>query len=118
MNIEDEILGNPILRNVQAKFQNQQVKGLAKYGETVNPKSYNAVAWLLHLQEELIDATVYVETATYKIKEIVEENKRLREALQFYANPNHWLWDEPNPNKCVKVDEGKIARKALEGETK
>ena len=81
MKIENEILANPILRSVQEKFQNQQVKGLAKYGETVNPASYDIVGWLNHLQQELIDGTVYTEVLINQISEVVEENKKLRRDL-------------------------------------
>ncbi|MEX3621881.1 hypothetical protein [Viridibacillus arvi] len=84
MNIQDEILANPILRNVQEKFELQTAKGLAKYGETVNPSSYSVEGWLNHLQQELIDGAVYVETVLSKLNEmqLIRENERLREALE------------------------------------
>lgn len=81
MNIDDEILANPILRNVLDKFKNQQVKGLAKYGETVNPDSYDVVGWINHRQQESIDAVVYDEVLIGVISQIVEENKLLHEEL-------------------------------------
>ncbi len=40
MKIEDEILANPVLREVQNLLEFQTAKGLAKYGTTVNPLDY------------------------------------------------------------------------------
>lgn len=84
MNIQDEILANPILRNVQEKFELQTAKGLAKYGKTVNPSSYSVEGWLNHLQQELIDGAVYVETVLSKLNELqlIQENERLSETLE------------------------------------
>ncbi|BDH62127.1 hypothetical protein MTP04_22570 [Lysinibacillus sp. PLM2] len=82
MTIEEHIIANDVLRNVMDKFKNQQVKGLAKYGETVNPKSYDVVGWINHRQQEAIDSIVYDEVLIKVISEIVEENKKLKEQLQ------------------------------------
>lgn len=129
MNIKDEILANPILRNVQVKFENQTTKGLAKYGETVNPKSYDTIGWLKHLQQELIDGVVYIEVLIQKVEELqdalkgaaiisnqaksyIEENERLREALEFYADKKQYkerIFDEI----LIFYDYGKKARQAL-----
>lgn len=46
----------------------QQIKGLQKYGETVNPDSHNISGWLEHLLQELTDAIVYVETIKAKLE--------------------------------------------------
>ncbi|MGE7932141.1 hypothetical protein [Viridibacillus arvi] len=114
MNISNEILANPILRNVQEKFELQTAKGLAKYGETVNPDSYSVEGWLNHLQEELIDGAVYVETVLSKLNDmqLIQENVRLRNALKFYADVNN----HPTEFSEVEKDGGYKARQALEGE--
>lgn len=126
MTIEEQILANDILRNVMEKFKNQQVKGLAKYGETVNPDSYSVEGWLLHIQQELIDGTVYAEVLINQISQIVEENKRLRETLELYADEKRWtephtytalVDDEPETVKDAPwaiLDGGAYARKTLE----
>lgn len=109
MNINDEILKNPILRNVQVKFENQTTKGLAKYGETVNPKSYDTIAWLKHLQEELIDGVVYIEVLIQKVKELECENKKLQE--RNVANLRHI--DELSNNLFKKYQQVEKLQKAL-----
>lgn len=48
-----------------------------------------------------------------KIKKLKEENKRLREALEFYANGNHCM---VYYDKIILLDDGEKARQALEGE--
>ena len=44
--------------------------GKKKYGVTMERDDLSLLEWLQHLQEELMDATVYVE----KLKEFVREN--------------------------------------------
>jgi hypothetical protein len=60
-----EILDNPIIK----RTIEQQKKGIRKYGETVNPDSYDIFGWLDHLAEELTDAQVYIECIREKLKE-------------------------------------------------
>lgn len=43
-----------------------------------------------------------------------EENKRLREALEFYASGNHYS-DKLYDYKIILIDDGEKARQALEG---
>jgi hypothetical protein len=50
-----------------------------------------------------------------KIKKLEEENKRIREALKFYANGNHYS-DKLYDDKIVLLDDGEKARQALEGD--
>lgn len=94
MTIEEQILANQILRNVMDKFKNQQVKGLAKYGETVNPKSHSVVEWLEHKQQELIDATVYSEVLIDVVSKIVEGNEVLMKAYDTLSEENKRLREE------------------------
>jgi hypothetical protein len=49
--------------NVLIKFQERETKGLLKYGTTMDRTDLNLQQWLTHLQEELMDATVYIEAA-------------------------------------------------------
>ena len=37
------------------------VKGLEKYGVTTNRTDLSVLQWLTHLQEELMDAAIYIE---------------------------------------------------------
>jgi hypothetical protein len=39
----------------------RSVRGLEKYGVTTNRTDLSVLQWLTHLQEELMDAAVYIE---------------------------------------------------------
>lgn len=57
--------------NVEAarqKLLDRSKVGLAKYGVTTERDDLDLVAWLRHLQEELLDAAVYVEAAIKRIE--------------------------------------------------
>lgn len=70
MTIDDEILANPVLREVNELLQNQTAKGLAKYGKTVNPMDYTTIEWLKHYREEMIDGAVYATVVIKKLEEL------------------------------------------------
>ena len=64
MNIthEQEVkLQDSIVQKVMAKFYERSQTGLRKYGTTLDRNDLNTLQWLNHLQEELMDATLYVE---------------------------------------------------------
>ena len=50
---------------VCAKIQARAEVGEKKYGTTMEREDLNLTEWLTHLQEELMDATVYVEKLIY-----------------------------------------------------
>ena len=50
------------------KIQDRADMGFKKYGVTVERDDLNFIEWMIHLQEELMDATVYIE-------KIIQENK-------------------------------------------
>ena len=60
-----------------------------------------------------------------QVAKLTEENKRLRAALEFYANPKHWSeghkYRDPDEatiyqedESSVQLDKGMVAQKALE----
>jgi hypothetical protein len=53
---------------VVAKMQQRSEAGLAKYGVTTERDDLSLLQWLTHLQEELMDAAIYVETIKEKIQ--------------------------------------------------
>jgi hypothetical protein len=46
---------------VIAKYRERSETGIKKYGTTLERKDLNLIDWLNHLQEELMDASLYVE---------------------------------------------------------
>ena len=70
MNIREKLeainhLGRSPDRNVESVRQmllDRSLVGLAKYGVTTERTDLNRLQWLRHLQEELLDASVYIQT--------------------------------------------------------
>jgi len=50
-----------IVDSVRFKFKRRSEVGIEKYGTTLDRNDLDMVQWLTHLQEELMDATLYVE---------------------------------------------------------
>lgn len=50
-----------IVESVIKQFKDRSEVGIAKYGVTLNREDLSTLQWLKHLQEELMDATLYIE---------------------------------------------------------
>ena len=61
-----------VVENVVAKFSSRSEVGVKKYGTTLEENELTLIQWLNHLQEELMDATLYVQ----KLKEELEDNPK------------------------------------------
>lgn len=55
------IVEDPILLKVLAKYYERSQLGIKKYGRTLDRDDLSFIDWLNHLQEELMDATLYIE---------------------------------------------------------
>ena len=60
-----------IVERVREAFKKRSSRGLEKYGTTLERNDLTHLEWLQHLQEELMDATLYIE----KLKD-EEKNKQ------------------------------------------
>lgn len=54
---------------IKAMIDAQQVKGLNKYGKTVDDAKLTDAEWIKHAQEEIVDLLVYLE----KLKDTLGE---------------------------------------------
>lgn len=126
-----EIEENKILREVSKVLEEQTLKGLEKYGHTVNPREYDAEGWIDHLQQELVDSLVYstiikkhlggkVVISKERVQELesileqdhrqevleglYEENKRYREAVLEIAK----RWDEEHEDNPSEYQGGRL----------
>lgn len=50
-----------VLMAVMTKYHERSKRGVSKYGKTLDRTDINLIDWLNHLQEELMDATLYIE---------------------------------------------------------
>ena len=55
------------------KIQDRSNVGKEKYGVTMETADLTTEEWLTHLQEELMDAAVYVQKLLERIRELPEE---------------------------------------------
>ncbi len=68
------------------KIQERSEVGKSKYGVTMERTDLNTVEWLTHLQEELMDATVYVERLLGDVRKSYEEISLVRRNLSIVRN--------------------------------
>ena len=59
---------DPVVLKVMAKYHERSQKGIKKYNATLDRDDLSEREWLTHLQEELMDATLYIEAFLNKIK--------------------------------------------------
>tara|TARA_R110001606_G_scaffold143268_1_gene282555 strand:- start:625 stop:816 length:192 start_codon:yes stop_codon:yes gene_type:complete len=50
-----------IVESVINKFKSRSDVGIKKYNKTLDREDLDKLEWLTHLQEELMDATLYIE---------------------------------------------------------
>ena len=75
MNKKEIEFRDPVVERVVTKLVSRSDIGFAKYGVTLEDDKSNVFTWINHLQEELIDAVLYLQ----KLKESTTEE--LQEAL-------------------------------------
>ena len=59
------------VENVVTQLRDREEEGLRKYGVNTERTDLTSLEWLQHLQEELMDASVYIE----KLKDEMKEKK-------------------------------------------
>ena len=66
-------LTDPIVLKVLAKYAERSQRGVEKYGKTLMRDDLNFTDWLNHLQEELMDATLYIEKLKQDVKFLAQK---------------------------------------------
>ena len=74
---------DPVIKTVVDKFVERSDVGFEKYGVTLDEDNAPLVAWMNHLQEELMDAVNYIEKLKHVTTEVLQE--RMLEEYK-YAN--------------------------------
>jgi len=72
------VIEDQIVLSVLAKFATRSAKGLRKYGTTLDREDLTIYDWINHLQEELMDATLYLERIRKEIS--LEKTKSTRKS--------------------------------------
>ena len=70
---------DPVVKRVVNKFRERSDAGYAKYGTTLDEerttKMKGLMKYLIDIQEELMDAILYIQTAQEELKEHLDEEK-------------------------------------------
>ena len=65
----EQQIQDPILIKVLGKYYERSQLGIEKYGRTLDRDDLSLIDWLNHLQEELMDATLYIEKLKADLKQ-------------------------------------------------
>ena len=77
--VEDNSLDfrDPVVKRVVEKFRTRSDAGFEKYGTTLHEerttKTKGLMKYLVDIQEELMDAILYIQTAQEELKDILDE---------------------------------------------
>jgi len=73
MNTKEVKFRDPVVERVVDKFISRSDIGYEKYGITLEKDNSNLFEWLNHIQEELMDATLYIQKLKEKTTEEMQE---------------------------------------------
>ena len=70
---------DPVVKRVVNKFKERSDEGYKKYGTTLHEERTTKVKglmkYLIDIQEELMDAILYIQTAQEELKDMLDEKK-------------------------------------------
>ena len=69
--VDDKIV-NEVIQN----FEKRSIIGYLKYGTTLERNDLTYEQWVNHLQEELMDAVLYLQKIKHELKRLSDNNKR------------------------------------------
>ena len=69
------------VENVVKQLRDREEEGLLKYGVNTERTALSTLQWLQHLQEELMDASVYIEKLKNEMKEMQDTQEGLLEEI-------------------------------------
>ena len=58
-----------VVERVVSKYNKRSEMGIEKYNTTLEKNNLQLKEWLVHLQEELMDATLYIEKSLSKLND-------------------------------------------------
>ena len=77
---EDSDFRDPVVKRVVDKFKVRSDAGFEKYGTTLHEerttKMKGLMKYLVDIQEELMDAILYIQTAQEELKDVLNETSK------------------------------------------
>ena len=75
--VDEDEFRDPVVKRVIDKFVKRSNEGFKKYGTTLHEERTTKVKglmkYLIDMQEELMDAVLYIQTAQEELKDILDE---------------------------------------------
>lgn len=68
-------LSDPIVNQIVQSYYERSAIGIKKYNTTLSQNNLSIIEWLNHLQEELMDATLYIEKIKTEMIKNIEVNE-------------------------------------------
>jgi len=73
MNKKEIEFRDPVVESVVDKFVRRSDIGFAKYGKTLRDDKSDLFVWVNHLQEELMDAVLYMQRLKEELTDLEQE---------------------------------------------
>ena len=78
-NVNCDNFRDPVVKRVVEKFKDRSNAGYEKYGTTLHEerttKIKGLMKYLIDIQEELMDAVLYIQTAQEELKDMLDEKE-------------------------------------------
>ena len=69
------MVDDKIVKEVIQNFEKRSIIGYLKYGTTLERNDLTYEQWVNHLQEELMDACLYLQKIKHELKRLSDNNK-------------------------------------------
>ena len=80
MDNDECVFRDPVVKRVVDKFRTRSDAGFEKYGTTLHEerttKMKGLMKYLVDIQEELMDAILYIQTAQEELKDVLNETSK------------------------------------------
>ena len=80
MDNDERMFRDPVVKRVVDKFKLRSDEGFKKYGTTLDEerttKMKGLMKYLIDIQEELMDAILYIQTAQEELKDVLNETSK------------------------------------------
>ena len=80
MDNDERMFRDPVVKRVVDKFRERSNAGFEKYGTTLHEerttKMKGLMKYLVDIQEELMDAILYIQTAQEELKDVLNETSK------------------------------------------
>ena len=84
------------VEKVITQLRDREEEGLRKYGVNTERTDLTTLQWLQHLQEELMDASVYIEKLKNELKEKQKKDFNNSEEIQYHGKAKNYKQQPEN----------------------